>query len=348
MRCYDDVGVFPNPEKCPKTVLNVWCKFDMELISDWEHHQEGLEFVLNHIKILCGNEEPVFDYFIKWLAQMIQFPEIKTICPTLISKEGAGKGTLVQLIRRMLGNKKVFETANPSRDVWGDFNEHMANSFFVNLDELSKKDSQDSQGKIKALITNSSLTINNKGMKKYNVESFHRFLATTNNEDPISTKDDDRRNLIIRSSDELIGNKQYFSKLYEYIADDNVVKTFFEYLKSIPDMANFGEMKIPETEHQNNLKELSVSVEERWLKDYVENEKEELVELFSQDIYLLFTTFCKDNGIEYKSNSVKLMVNLRNKVKIGIDKKKTKTSNKTILDIVALRKYFGVGCLINK
>ena len=71
---------------------------------------------------------------------MIQYLAVKSICPTLISKQGAGKGTLLLLIRKMLGTEKVFETATPSRDIWGDFNGKMAHAFFVNLNELSKKE----------------------------------------------------------------------------------------------------------------------------------------------------------------------------------------------------------------
>ncbi len=54
---------------------------------------------MNHIKVLCNHDDVVFDYFIKWIAQMIQHPETKTNCPTFISKEGAGKGTLMRLFK---------------------------------------------------------------------------------------------------------------------------------------------------------------------------------------------------------------------------------------------------------
>ena len=35
---------------------------------------------------------------------MIKFPDVKSICPTLISKEGSGKGSFIFLMQRMLGN----------------------------------------------------------------------------------------------------------------------------------------------------------------------------------------------------------------------------------------------------
>ena len=123
--------------------------------------------------------------------------------PTFISGEGSGKGTLFKLFEKMLGNEKVFETTNPNRDVWGDFNGMMCNCFLVNLNELSKKDTMDAEGKIKGLITDNTLAINQKGIPQYKIKSYHRFITTTNKEEPVNTTNGDRRNLIIRSSDEI-------------------------------------------------------------------------------------------------------------------------------------------------
>ncbi len=34
-RCYEDVGIFPKPSLCPKTVFNLWRPFDMESIKEY-------------------------------------------------------------------------------------------------------------------------------------------------------------------------------------------------------------------------------------------------------------------------------------------------------------------------
>ena len=104
------------------------------------------------------------------------YPAVKTICPTLISDEGAGKGTLNKLIQKMLGSKKCMESTNPSRDVWGQYNHCMTSSFFVTLNELSKKDTQDAEGKIKALITDGNLWVNPKGVNQFEFDSNIRSL----------------------------------------------------------------------------------------------------------------------------------------------------------------------------
>ena len=96
-------------------------------MNDWE--EKDVSLFLNHIKILCNHEETSYDYFIKWLAQMIQYPAVKTTLIVFQSAEGCGKGRLFTLIEQIIGSGKYLETSNPERDVWGNFNAPMANAF---------------------------------------------------------------------------------------------------------------------------------------------------------------------------------------------------------------------------
>lgn len=358
IRQYDNVEIYPDASKCPNNIYNLWRPFTMQLIKEPfvlnVEYQEAVVFVLNHIKILCNNDNEVFEYFIKWIAQMIQFPDVKSICPTLISKEGSGKGSFIYLMQRMLGNNKVFETTDPSREVWGHFNGMMGSCFLVNLNELSKKDTIDCMGKIKGLITDASLTINNKGINQYKITSYHRFIITTNNEEPIETKDGDRRNLIIRSSDEKKGDADYFNKLFEYLNDDNIIRHLFEYFKQIPDMKDFNKLKIPITQHQTNLKQLSKTPPELWLENFtLENYNKDEVKLTGTEIFNHFNDWSSNNGFKetYHTNSLKLGIKIANMNIEGIGKSvKGRDGNYRVFDITKLKKHFniikGEGCLI--
>jgi hypothetical protein len=69
----------------PPTMFNMWRPFAMELKTDpYTPDSEGMDRLLHHIRILCSHDEGVYDFFIKWIAQMIQYPEIKTVITTLI------------------------------------------------------------------------------------------------------------------------------------------------------------------------------------------------------------------------------------------------------------------------
>ena len=85
--------------------------------SEYVEKKEELGKTLGHIKILCGNDGAIAQYVTNWIAQMIQYPAVKTTCLTFISKQGAGKTFLIKFLRVLLGNSKVFETTSPSRDV---------------------------------------------------------------------------------------------------------------------------------------------------------------------------------------------------------------------------------------
>jgi len=314
----------------------------MEFVKEYEPNMKALQMMRDHIKVLCNNDEYTSNYMESWIAQMIQFPAMKSNCPTIISKQGAGKGTLLKLISAMIGEDKYFETTTPSRDVWGDFNGRMANTFLVNLDELSRKESVECEGKIKGLITNPKMTINEKGVKQYGIISYHRFIATTNHEDPLKTEKDDRRNWIVRASDELIGNVEYFNKINKYLEDVNVIKTCFEYFKSIPDMKNFNKMKIPVTEYQQDMKDANISPIESWLKSFtLEHYYTDKVELIGKKQFELFNEWCKSSGIDYKVNIQAFGLRMKrlniNGIEIG---KHTNKGETKIFNIQILREHF--------
>ena len=350
MRRYDTMEIIPHPLECPSNTYNLWKPFEMEKITEYKPMITERDILLNHIKILCGNDVMVYDYFIKWIAQMIQYPATKSICPTLISKQGGGKTSIVILLQKMMGKSKIFETADPLRDVWGTFNGLMSKAFLVNLDEVSKKDTMEVIGKIKKLVTSGTITINHKMKDPYEVNSFHRFLMTTNSEEPIVVEDKDRRNFVIRSSDELIGNKKYFTDLYKLLDDINVIKTCYEYFKGIPDMDKFGDLETPQTEHQNNLKQLSRSPIEQWLEYFtLQNLKKKNVkiEMTAAEACNLFKIWCDVNKLKYDIDAIKFGVRLSNMNIKAIEKgRKIEKGRTKYYDIDGLKTHFKLDCLI--
>jgi hypothetical protein len=350
-KCFDDIGIFPTGITCPANIFNMWTPFAMENSKgEYVEKMEELEKIIGHIKILCGNDEAITQYVIDWIAQMIQFPAVKTTCLTFISKQGAGKTFLIKLLRVLLGNSKVFETTSPSRDVWGDFNGRMCNTFLINLNELSKKETVESEGRIKGLITDPFLTINNKGVNQYDIQSYHRFIITTNKMEPLNTSADDRRNLIVRSSDEKCGDKEYFNGLHGLLDDADVMKTCYEYFKSIKNMEEFNKQSIPVSNHQENLKELSMCPIEQWLQHFTrENFDKKEVEMVGTVACNLFKEWWKTQNDDkpYSITPLQLGVKIKNLNINGIEKgKHTRDGNTTIYNIEKLKKHFKIGVLL--
>ncbi|KAH9244357.1 hypothetical protein BASA81_018253 [Batrachochytrium salamandrivorans] len=344
MRVYEDIGIYPDETLCPPDVLNMWTEFTMEKVGSYTHDQESLDIILTHIRILCGNEESVFDYFCKWIGQMIQYPAVKSICPTLISKQGAGKGLLIQLLRKMLGSEKVMESTNPSRDVWGQFNSQMADTFLVNLNELSRKDTFDSEGRIKGLITDNTLIINDKGISAYPVQSYHRFIITTNSSDPIATSQDDRRNFIIRSSDEKVGNREYFDAILAVLEDANAIKTCYEYFKCLPGLDKFHSIELPRTGFHDEIITASESPVEHWIKHLVCEYKgeEEVIRLDMAEALKLFDAHCERHKFKHEVNSLKLAKQISSFQIAGVGVQKTMSKNYRTFDRNQIMEHYKI------
>jgi hypothetical protein len=352
IRSKDDMDIYPDESLCPDNIYNLWKPFAGKALIDEQpnfiKNDKAIQFFKTHILTLCDNDVAIANYLEQWIAQMLQFPAVKSNCPILISKEGAGKGTLLTLLKKMVGESKYFETANPNRDVWGQFNTAMADCYLVNLNEIGKKDTADFLGLIKALIVDNELTINTKGVPAYKIQSYHHWIMTTNVEDPMPSTKDDRRFWIIRSSDKLCGNKEYFDECYALLNDPNVIRTMFDYFMGLPDIQDFHLIPKPTTEYQKNIQEANVSICEQWLEHFTsENFDKDEIELFGKDAFNLFETWRKEQNIKFEINAIKLGMKLSNLKINGIQKGKHTDKGKTkIFNIPLLKSHFGIGCLI--
>ena len=346
----DNMGVYPKEELCPDNMYNIWKPFPFKHIkTDYTKVPKALKFFLKHIRVLCNHDEEVAQYIEYWIAQMIQYPERKSICPVFCSRQGAGKGTFMEFIKGIIGADKYYETSNPSRDIWGQFNTPLVHSFFINLNEMAKKDTADSLGKIKALITDATIAINTKGCPQYDIISYHRFCITTNKEDPIESKGDDRRLLIMNSSNEKCGDKKYFDEARTYINDPNALRTIYDYFMDIPNMDKFGNLKKPITEYQKNIQDSNKSYIELFIETFVkERNTETIVEILFADFFNLFQSWIKTNNMKYDTPSNKVAQSVYNLELDGIVKgRHTNRGNMILFDITKLKQHFNIGVLVD-
>jgi len=336
-------------KNCPDNAYNLWTPFIMDLKQEYIPKPEAIELFKEHIQILCNHEQAIVDFVIHWIAFMIQYPEKKSKMLVFISDEGAGKNTLLEIIKHMIGNKKVFESTDPSRDVWGNFNGQMVDAFLVNLNEISALDFKNANGKVKGLITDPTLTINEKCVKPFKIQSYHHFITSTNNEEAIKPSKNDRRNCLIRCSDELIKRNKtpeqvacintYLKNIYAMMKDDDSIKTIFEWLKSIPDLEDFFSVDFPLTDFHKTQTELSVSPIELWLRDYVVNHEGLTSHTESSKlVYSDFKSWVGHNMPHYECSIVQFGVRLTNFNKTLITSKPSKYGAERTFNIPELYK----------
>ena len=363
IRSYENMDVFPNPALCPANCFNLWRPFEMEFVKKWTHDQKGLDMLLNHIRIICGNDDSAYSQAMKWFAHMIQHPEHKSFMPTFISMPGAGKTSVFELLEKILGSDKCLSTSTPSTDVWGPFNGLMAGKFLVCLDDPEITDNNFHE-QVKTLILGKTLRIQRKGVDSYVEKSYVRLLGATNKENGFMREEKQgRRTLTIRSSDEKIGDIAYFKQLYALMDRKDTLKTFYEHLKNLPDVP--AEYKLPEkTDYQKQLTQLTEKPVIRWLKDFTREALSHREEMHARiangnpmneeipdgdyvdeypvsELHASYIEFATTNKLEYGVSVAKFGVMLYTAgFEKMIESKHTKTGNKKVFNFTMLEKHF--------
>jgi len=340
---YSCLDCFPNEAKCPTNVYNTWNKFDMQKVVDFDPYKdEGLKDLKNLIFALTSENLEHSEYLEKWIAHAIQFPDVKSqICPVIISVEGCGKGTLVSFLTRMLGNNKVYETSNPAQHVWGQFNSMITDSKIIVLNEVSKKDMSET-GRLKSLITEDMITINQKGAKSYKQKFYGEFIVTTNNHDPINLSKDNRRMVILKATDKYKNDMVFWSKMHKHLEDTDTMKVCFDY---------FNNMDINQTTLRNLPKPVSQAEKDnleanRSAVDLFQEElltiNEAKLDLKKSTLFERFTEFASRLKLDYTISQQKFSLRFKNLELKWVKERKRQGVRYWILDLDAGRIENGI------
>jgi hypothetical protein len=310
-RIYDRFDSYPKQEMCPKNVYNTWKPFEILKVPETTNDDviKGRDFFLNHIMILCGNDEKVYNFIILWLSQMFQYPENKTIMPIFISKEGTGKGIFLEFLKTIIGASRVLETTDPLKDIFGNFNGLMKGAFLVVFNESNKSNFYNQNDKKKGIITDSVININQKGIAEQTITSQHRFITFTNNPDPAAKNK--RRDLFIRCSDEKVNNVEYFKQLALYSKDKQVCRAIYDWLMEQPTKPFIVNNDIPETEYDKIIEENQFEPAFEFLKSFYYSYKDGNINEFTgKRLYEMFDDWKKDNNIQFTPTKEGFLIKL--------------------------------------
>ncbi len=158
---------------------------------------------------------------------------------------------------------------------------------------------------------------------------------------------EDRRKLIIRSSDEKIGDSSYFTTLYSYLDTDQVIGALFNYFNTL-DVEEFNKTRgrhIPKTEYQEIITENYSNPIEDWIQYMVSHNEEdtEKISMTGTELSTSWRNYASGEGIKLELSSIQLGVRLHLLKLKGIEKKHTKKgaiyifTKKDIMDTIKPR-----------
>ena len=165
MRTYEKADIYPDPSECPPDVFNRWKPMPCE---SWDVTQanpasNNVATFRKLVLILADRDETVATFIELWIAHMLHHPSHKPNAWLIfMSEEGAGKGTLVSIIMRLVGDAKVKTVSNVERSLLGAYNDVVRDAFMVVLDEAKGKHLFDGGDELKNMITAPTVTVHEK------------------------------------------------------------------------------------------------------------------------------------------------------------------------------------------
>jgi len=295
-----------------------------------------IEKVLYHIKkVLCSENEDIFKYYISYLAHIAQRPAIKPgTAIVFISEEGLGKDIINHDFLKLVFGAKYVHRLNNLSELTRNFNKKLQNKLLTVLGELKSYKSEADIEKLKGLITDTTITIEPKGVDPYEILDDQRFIFHTNNSIPFQISETDRRFIIHRIPKKYIQNREYYDKLAGDVFNPIVAREFFKYLCEY-DIKDFNPRTIPNTTAKNEIQRLTLNGVMRFMLDVIEGNfnidsktKDGDIYIHLLTLYNNYNTWRELNGESTKTSQKIFKQRLSEK---GFEAKRLRIGNKDAL-----------------
>jgi len=344
IRTYEKIDFLPYPLDCPKEIYNIFNGLEVEKIN--EEPEKDLTIVLNHIKILCGNDDKTYNYFIKWLSHLVQYPGHKIrVAPIFQSSQGVGKNMFFDWFgNKLLGENYYFSTSRAD-DLFGRFAVGLKNKILINLNETNLSDTSKHTEKIKSYITDGKISIEQKGVDTCQINDCSSWIFTTNNNIPLVIEKDDRRFFVIECCNEKKNDKLYFETLNDFLNKKSTIKGFYNFLMEQENIKTFDFINNrPTSKMYDEIKNLSLPPVVQFLNNYLFKINENN-NVLASELYEIFNEWKNENGFKYEISSTRFGIDA---IKYGgLEKKRSGKGfiysiNKSILEETLLKN----NCLI--
>jgi hypothetical protein len=210
------------------------------------------------------------DYVMRWLAFKLKYPGNKMNTALLVwsRNQGVGKNLLFECIRDIIGSNHS-QTITQS-DLKRDFNGWLKNKVLVIGDEVLTSYRRVETDKLKVLITDTSVTINEKHQPEYSVENFASFVFLSNHDDAIHIDKEDRRFFVHEVTAQPL--EQSFYRSFVEWRDNGGLEALLYHLLNNVDLDEFlPTAQAPLTSSKVQMIGESLSALEEWMTDVISN-----------------------------------------------------------------------------
>ncbi len=253
-RSYEGVCFVPGKTMADR--YNLWKGFN------YEAKPGNCESFLTHIKDnLCRREKDLSDYLIGWMARLVQHPDKPgEVAVVFRGKQGTGKGFFANQFGKLLG--RHYLPVNNSEHIFGKFNAHLQECVLLFADEAFWAGNKKQEGMLKALITESTIMSESKGVDAQARPNCMHLVMASNEMWVVPVGDFDRRFFVLDVGDDRRRDRDYFGGIVQDL-ENGGYEALLHYLMSY-DLSDFDVTDAPETAAHKEQKEFSLSPTKQW------------------------------------------------------------------------------------
>ena len=270
-----------NPVKYPE--FNIFPGFKARVIEGFDpkvgisgDQYEKIQRILYHIlHVWARDDHYSFKYLMTWLAYPFRELKKTNIAISIIGPQGVGKTSIFQLFHDHIYGSRLAVIGDLSERIMQNFNKLIQGKMLIAVDEMGKIDKTKSYRgmfeKLKDMITGHITYIEQKMVDVYPAENQSNLSFASNNSDSIFIQPGDRRYACFLCLDDVLGNKEYFTK-YLACLNEECANILYSYMLSdqfkdlIVDLQN-----IPKTEHREEIIEANKEPIEHFIIDLFED-----------------------------------------------------------------------------
>lgn len=305
-RTYKQVVFLPGAPEF-KGRLNLWNGWAVEPSSkgSWNMLRELL------FESLCAGDEAVFEYVLNWSARMIQRPgEPGEVAVAFRGEKGIGKGTWGNALLKIAGSHGLHVTSPEA--ITGRFNGHLRDKVFLFSDEAVSPYDRESEGRLKGLITEKTLSYEAKGADIVSGKNCLHIMIASNNDAVVPAGlDAERRFLMQDAINAWSPDRSKFTALYEELSSGGYEALLFDLMRR--DITKFDVRMIPQTKALAEQKLMRLEPLEAWWHGVLQRGGFEGVELdhdwnqagisvFKALAFEDYKRFCSARGIKPFNN----------------------------------------------
>jgi acyl carrier protein len=231
-------------------VMNLWRGFACDAIPG------DCQMFLDHLRnVLCKGNDDYYDYLIRWMANAVQNPHLPgQVAVVLKGDQGTGKGTFARIFGHLFGAH--YKYVSDPRHVIGTFNYMLNDAVLVFADECFVSGSKQHESALKALITENTLRVEQKGVDSVDARNCVHLIMATNKEWAIGAELSDRRFFVLDVDRARRVDIEYFARMQEQM-ENGGYQALLHMLMTL-DLSDFDVRLCPKTEELRNQQDYSL------------------------------------------------------------------------------------------